>query len=273
MQDEEAKKPEKLTHIATIIVSLAGILVTVIFVHSIFPRFLFYSIVIAFAGAILCLLIYQFIYPPVLRIIRNIKYRRKQNILVLKYSKKFRDLVKDFYDCARSNRSHSLKNLMESIIELQEGEGKYLETLYEQKKNTLSDSRNWVNSAITWMRMSHNLLDGNKNISLLDNPLTKFMGYDHWRLGNQKARFVLEVEHFQYILSIYELMVKDFINVCRTTTNPTFWWGLERIRKEYLSFASDLDYFFKKYSDFGKKANQEFGEQIFREYFDLPKAV
>jgi hypothetical protein len=121
--------------------------------------------------------------------------------------------------------------------------------------------------------MSHNLLDGNKNISLLDNPLTKFMGYDHGRFGNQKARFVLEVEHFQYILSIYELMVKDFINVCRVTTKPTFLSVLERIRKEYLSFVSDVDYFFKKYSDFGKQANKEFGETIFRTYFEIPRVI
>jgi uncharacterized membrane protein YeaQ/YmgE (transglycosylase-associated protein family) len=264
MQDEEAKKPEKLTHIATIIVSLAGILVTVIFVHSIFPRFLFYSIVIAFAGAILCLLIYQFIYPPVLRIIRNIKYRRKQNILVLKYSKKFRALVKDFYDCARSDRSHSLKNLIEGIIQLQQ------EEINKVALKDLEEPISLLNVANISMHMSHNLLDGNKNISLIHNPLTRFIEYDHKNFRNQKTSFILEVDYFQYILSVYESMIKDFTDVCRTIKQTDL---LEGVRKEYLSFASDLDYFFKKYSDFGKKANQEFGEQIFREYFDLPKAV
>jgi uncharacterized protein YacL len=134
MSNKEEKKHEKLRLITTIIGSLAGILIAVIFTHTVFTPILFYSIVIVFVVAIICLLIYQFIYPPVLRIIRNIKFRRKQSILVLEYSKKFRDLVKDFYECARSDRSHSLKNLMDSIIQLQEGEGKYLKTLYEQKK-------------------------------------------------------------------------------------------------------------------------------------------
>lgn len=121
MSNEEPKKHEKLGLITAIIGSLAIILVAVISAHSIFPQVLFYSIVIVFSAVILGLLIYQFIYPPVLRIIRNVRFRRKQNILVLQYSNTFRDLVKEFYENARSDKIRSLKELINSIIELQRG--------------------------------------------------------------------------------------------------------------------------------------------------------
>lgn len=269
MPNEEAKKHEKLRLITTIVGSLAGILIAVIFTHAVFPRILFYSIVIAFSGAIFYLLIYQFVYPPVLRIFENVKLRRKQKLLVLKCSKEFRNFVKDFYDCARSDRSHSLRELTCSIIELQRGKNW---TIYHPERldpNVLIPGA--LRSTVELLRnIAHRLLDHNKNVSFIDNPLRRLSEGRLKSYIDRKTGFLLEVDYFQYIVSVYESMIKDFIDVCRTIKQTEL---LERIKKEYISFASDLDYFFKKYSDFGRQANLEFGENIFRTYFEIPKII
>jgi hypothetical protein len=276
MSNEEPKKREKLGLITGIIGSLAIILVAMISAHSIFPRILFYSIIIVFSGAILCLLIYQFIYPPIWGIIRNVKFSRKKNVLVSKYSKEFRNFVKDFYDCARSDKSHSLRELIYRIIDLQREKNW---TIYCPEKIDPNDASpqalrsmlsNLVSNVNLWMNTAHQLLGHNKNLSFIDNPLSRLIVNDSKSYNDRKTRFVLEVDYFQYILSMYESMIKDFTDVCRTIKQTDL---LEGVRKEYLSFASDLDYFFKKYSDFGKEANKEFGETIFRTYFEIPKVI
>lgn len=107
-------------------------------------------------------------------------------------------------------------------------------------------------------------------MSFIDNPLKRLSEYDPKSYTDRKTCFVLEVDYFQYILSVYERMIKDFIDVCGTIkqTDLMGW-----IKKDYISFASDLDHFFKKYSDFGRQANKEFGETIFRQYFEIPKTI
>lgn len=47
----------------------------------------------------------------------------------------------------------------------------------------------------------------------------------------------------------------------------------EDTKENYKKYKGAYELFIRNYTDFGKKLNKEFGERIFREYFETPREL
>ena len=91
------------------------------------------------------------------------------------------------------------------------------------------------------------------------------------RFNRTKEDFSLLVDEFDSILDIYNKHcicepVREIRVIGRDKVN-------ERIKEDYKKQKGAYERFIGNYTDFGKKRNREFGERIFRDYFEIPEEL
>ena len=91
------------------------------------------------------------------------------------------------------------------------------------------------------------------------------------RFDRTKEDFSLLVNEFDSILDIYNVHcicnpVREIRIIGRDKAD-------ERVKEEYKKQKGAYERFIGNYTDFGKTLNKEFGERIFREYFEMPEEL
>ena len=230
--EKESKSESKLTPLATIIGGLAVILVAFIAARDSFPAYLFYVVVIFLLIIIVSFLIYGFLAHPIYDFIKKRRETRRLNALAKKHFNEFKNFTDTFGELVDSSRSNNIPQALKALYSSQEF----------------------------------------RNISCLSTQdLYNLFNYFEERLkrfDGTKEDFSLLVNEFDSILEIYNKHciynpVREIRRIGRNKVN-------EDIKEDYNKKKGWYELFLRNYMGFGKKLNKEFGERIFREYFEMP---
>jgi hypothetical protein len=231
----KVEKESKLGPLAGIIGALAGILIIIVAAHASFPIYLYYGAVISLLVAIFSLLIFGFLAHPLYNFIKKRSEIRKHNALARKYFDEFAHFT-----------------------------DRFSEFLDQTKKDNIPDAlkKLWNNEAF-------------RCVSFLSTAdfynLFKCYKERLKRFGRTKEDFALLVNEFGTILNMYNEFcvckpVKEIRAIGREKVD-------EDTKDNYKNQKGGYELFLRNYTDFGKKLKKEFGERIFRDYFEMPEEL
>lgn len=228
------EKESKLGPIAAIIVTLGGIFITIVTLHASFPV-PYYVAANLLLLAIFSLLFYGFLAHPVYNFIKKRGEIRKHNALARKYFDEFAHFTDRFGEFLDQTKD---ENIPDALKEL------------------------WNNEAF-------------RCVSFLSTAdfynLFKCYKERLKRFGRTKEDFALLVNEFGTILNMYNEFcvckpVKEIRAIGREKVE-------ERTKEDYRKQKGAYERFIWDYIGFVKKLNKEFGERIFRDYFELPEEL
>lgn len=225
------EKESKLVPLATIIGALAGILIIIVAAHASFPVYLYYTAVIFLLLAIFSLLFYGFLAHPIYNFIKKRREIRKHNALARKNFDEFKDFTDRFGELVEPNRGDNIPHALRD----------------------LNSSQEFRNISVLSTQDIHNLFYHFKE---------RLKCFDR-----TKEDFTLLVKEFDTILNMYNKFclckpVEEIRRIGRDKVN-------ERTKEDYKRHKGVYERFIGNYTDFGKKLNKEFGERIFRDYFEM----
>ena len=228
-------KESNLVPLAVIMAALAGLLISIVTARASFHVYLYYLSVICLIVAIFSLLIYGFLAHPVYDFIKKRRVIRKHKNLAKKYFDEFKDFTERFGEFIESNRCDNIPYALRDL-----------------------------NSSVEF-----------RNISFLSTQDIHNLFY-HFkerlkRFDRTKEDFTLLVKEFDTILDMYNkfCLCKPVEEIRRTGRDNV----KEHTKEEYKKYKGVYERFIGAYTDFGKKLNKEFGERIFRKYFEMPKEL
>ncbi|MCK4398153.1 MAG: hypothetical protein KAV25_04105 [Methanophagales archaeon] len=229
------EKESKLVPLATIIGALAGILIIIVAAHASFPVYLYYTAVISLLVAIFSLLAHEFLAPPIYDFIKKRREIRKHNALARKYFDTFKDFTDGFGELVEPNRCDNIPYALRD----------------------LSSSQEFRNISFLSTQDIHNFFYN------FEKRLKRFDGI--------KEDFSLIVKEFDTIMNMYNKFcicepIKEIKRIGQDKIN-------EHIKEDYRRHKRAYERFIGNYTDFGKKLNKEFGERIFRDYFEMPEEL
>lgn len=226
------EKESKLGLIVVIIVSLVSLLIIIISNHASFPVYLYYVAVISLLIAIFCLLIYGFLAHPTNFIKKRIETRRL-NTLAKKHFNAFKGFTDRFGELVDSTRRDNIPGALKKVL------------------NSSQEFRN-----ISFLSPED-----------LGNLFNYFKGRLK-RFDGTKEDFSLIVKEFGAILDMYnKFCVFKPVNEIRIIGRAK----VEADTKEnYKKFKGAYERFIGNYTDFGEMLNNEFGEKIYTDYFEMP---
>lgn len=227
------EKESKLGPLAAIIGTLATILIVAMTVARVtFPVYLYYVVVILLFVAIFSLLFYGFLAHPICDFIKNKWKIKKHNALARKYFNDFTHFTERFGEFLDRGRSDNIPYILRDLLGNQAFRCvSYLST---------GDFYNLFNCYKERLK----------------------------RFDRTKEDFSHLVNEFDTILDMYnEHCVCKPVREIRAI-------GREKVDEDtkdnYKNQKGGYELFLRNYTNFGKKLNKEFGEGIFREYFEMP---
>lgn len=230
------EKESKLGPIAAIIVTLGGIFITIVTLRTSFPV-PYYVAANLLLLAIFSLLIYGFLAHPIYNFIKKRGEIRKHNALARKYFDKFKHFTERFDELLWQSTSVHILYALRDLPNSQE---------FRQVSYLSADDF-----------YNHNLFGCFKE------RLKRF--------DRTKEDFILLVNEFDTILNMYNEFcfckpVKEIRRIGRNKVN-------ENLKEDYKTLEVAYERFIGNYTDFEKELNKEFGEMIFREYFEMPEEL
>lgn len=229
------EKESKLAPLATIIGSLAVILVAFIAARDSFSAYLFYVVVIFLLIAIVSFLIYGFLAHPIYDFIKKRRETRRLNALAKKHFNEFKNFTDIFGELVDPSRGDNIPRALKD----------------------LNSSQEFRNISFLSPQDLYNLFNSFKE------RLKRF--------DRTKEDFSLLVNEFDSILEMYNkhCIYNPVIEIRRIGRDKVN----ENIKEDYKKKKGGYELFLRNYMGFGKKLNKEFGEKIFREYFEMPEEL
>ncbi|MBN1763303.1 MAG: hypothetical protein JW878_09575 [Methanomicrobia archaeon] len=228
-------KESKLVPLAVIIAALTGLLISIIAARASLPANLYYVAVISLLVTIFALLIYGFLAHQIYDFIKKRREIMKCNALARKYFGEFKHFTEIFGEFVNQSRSDNIPYALKDLF------------------------GNPAFRGVSYLRTDdfYNLFNCYKE------RLKRF--------DRTKEDFSLLVNEFDSILDIYNKHcivepVREIRAIGREKVD-------EQTKENYKKQKVTYERFIGNYVDFGKKRNGEFGERIFREYFEMPEEL
>jgi hypothetical protein len=238
------EKSEEYRTKVTIIMVLASIVTAIVAVASArtnLPLVIVYGS-FGFLFVAMVVLVWPFSVRPVFKFLKNKMEIWKHNRLSKKYFDEFKGFVSDFENFIDRN-----KNPVRDIIEgLTTGED------FEEFRKYLSR-------------------DYNSGVGLhLQNTFNHFKKRVN-KFNGTKEDFLLLVGEFENLLDIYKALFID--KLLRAVEEVGKDKVHEKRKEKYSEFRDDYNDFMRRYKDYGKKVNPQFGEEVVGINFDIAKEL
>ena len=231
----EKSKDKGIVYMATIIVALIGLLITIIAAHSLFAPLMFESIVGVLVVLIVTVTVYGVFGQRLIKFSKKRALAKKHRVLAQEYFKKFDRLVDRFRDLINEDHRDTIPFILR---QLENGNPKYV--------NILPHPQNFKSAV--------DVCDGAKG-----------------KLPVTKDNFLILVGWFESIVNLCNehLIRKPIEEIRRRGVD-----GIpEHISEDYGRCEVIYDRFLDDYMDFAKDMNNKFGETVARAYFEVPKGI
>jgi len=237
MYDQDRGKALSLTAIAT----LAGLVIVVISTHSLFPEFLFYSIIVVLIGIIVVLVGHLFFWERTKGYVSRRLRRKKDNRFARKYFEDFMGFVNSFTSLREfNNASQGIAGILSDLKEASTKDSPWIDNRVKEFPYVMQNSLNSFKQRLNDLHFYKSEI-------------------------NEKILSNLVKEFENYIMTHKTLYVDLTVTTAREI-------GLEHIsettKKAYREYREDYNQFIIEYTGFAKKISKEIG--IFNQH--LPKA-
>ena len=231
----EKSKDKGIVYMATIIVALIGLLITIIAAHSLFAPLIFESIVGVLVVLIVTVTVYGVFGQRLIKFNKKRAMAKKHHVLTQEYFKKFKTLVERFRERLYEDHHDTIPFI---IRQLENDNPKYV-----------------------------NILPHPQGFKSAVDVCHEAMGRLHLTNGN----FLILVGWFESIVNLCnEHLICKPVEKMRILRQE----GIrEDISEDYERCKAIYDRFLDDYMDFAKDMNNQFGEKVARTYFEVPKGL
>lgn len=247
----ERKERSGLVPLATIIASMAGLLIVIVTnARPYIDPILFSLLVAGFSAAILTLFTYYFVARPILPRIQRLQAESARKLAVREIFPDFADLVDRFVELAPTRYMVGIHRPIQSF------------RLRSPGPELIASAAPHTQLMQTLLAIYHPIVD--EPISLLQSDIGR---------SASMSMFVLShfASEFYNLLRIHRLgFVNLYIDACRKV-------GVDSVSytstTEYTKFLSKYNQFVASYLDFVRKANRQLGEKLFPEVLEEAPAL
>ena len=231
----EESRDKRIVYMASIIIALVGLLITIISKNSLFSQLMFRSIVVVFVVLIVTVTVYGIFWQPLIKFVKKKSMAKKHRVLAQEYFKKFDRLVDRSRDLINEDHHDTIPFI---IRQLENGNPKYVNILpHPQDFKSAVDTCRWA------------------------------MG----KLHVTKDNFLVLLGWFESVMNLCnELLIRKPIEEIRKIGVDEI---REDIIENYERCKAIYDRFLDDYMDFAKDMNNKFGERVARDYFEVPKGL
>ena len=231
----EESRDKRIVYMASVIGVLVALLITIIAANRLFPPLMFYSIVVLLIVLIIIINGYGIFGQQLINTIKKKAIARQHSVLTQQYFKKFKKFVERFRERMREDHCDAMPHIL---------------------RNIANDNPKYAN-----------ILPSTQSFTNAIDACYAAMG----KLPVTKDSFLLLVEWFESILNLCNehLIYRPLEEIRRA--------GQDEIREntieEYKRCKTLYDRFLDDYMDFAKDMNSQFGENIARTYYQVPRGL